>query len=76
MSPNQQLVCPFLYIFFHNHVATTCKQKMQSHTQPFCKHTSHITFFCSAARETKLCFFANTHTNLLQSHVNCSFNHM
>jgi hypothetical protein len=31
----------FIY-FFHNHVATTCKQNMQSHTQPFCKHTSHI----------------------------------
>jgi hypothetical protein len=67
----------FIY-FFHNRVATTCKrkQKMQSHTQPFCKHTSHITFFCSVARKPNCVFFANTHTNLLQSHVNCSFNHM
>jgi hypothetical protein len=66
----------FFYIFFHNHVSTTCKQKMQSHTQPFCKHTSHITFFSAARKPNCVFFLANAHTNLLQSHVNCSFNHM
>jgi hypothetical protein len=51
----------FFYIF-HNHVATTCKQKLQSHTQPFCKHTSHNTFFCSAARKPNCVFFCK-HTH-------------
>jgi hypothetical protein len=33
------------FSIFHNHIAITCKQKLQSHTQPFCKHTSHNTLF-------------------------------
>jgi hypothetical protein len=67
MSPNQQPVCILFFYIFHNHVATTCKQKLQSHTQPFCKHTSHNTFFV-LLQENQTVFFCK-HTLICCNHM-------